>query len=66
MIKRFFFNGIDIHAARIAERKAVQGTVHIDFGTADSAIARRQHTPVRTDTANHPIIVRLFIKKPLV
>ena len=64
MKQRFFFNGIDIHAAGVAVGQAVQDAVYVNLAAADTAVARRQQTAVGANAADHFFAIQFFIQKP--
>ena len=66
MEKGFFFYGICVHRTRIAVSQAKQFAVIVDFGSAHTAVSRRQDATVRANATGDPITFQLSIKITLV
>ena len=66
MKERFFLDGVGVHGTGVAVGQAVELSVQVDSGAADTAIARCQDAAVGTDTADHLLTVHFFIQKPFV
>ncbi len=61
MKKRLFFNGIDMHGARVAVGEGIQGAVMVNLGAAYASVARGQHAAVGTDATGNRVVFKLAV-----